>query len=206
VGSENNGVPSIAPQHFGEGESASPVASDVNGAAPVDAPFEPRRDGAQLQGPQAQGAPGEGGRRKRRRRRRGRGQRDGQAFGVNDAPHLEGDHADTSANENDAFEDSASHSDNTHEDIGANLDAPSVTPNAPSAPEWSLAAQPAPERHAAPAVEKIEVAATSHRVASVEETPAVVPAPVAAVQTAAANAPEQPTRKGWWQRPFRLRD
>ena len=211
VGSENNGAPSIAPQHFGEGENASPVASEMNGAAPVDAPFEPHRDGAQLQGPQsqgqlAQGAPGEGGRRKRRRRRRGRGQRDGQAFGVNDAPHLEGAHADTSANENEAFEDDASHSDNAHEDVGVNLDAPSVTPNAPSAPVWSLAAQPTPERHAAPVVEKIEVAATSHRVAAVEETLAAAPAPVATTQIAATQAPEQPTRKGWWQRPFRLRD
>jgi ribonuclease E len=205
--SENGGVPAIAPQHFEEGENGSSPASDLNGVALGNAPFEPRRDGAQLQGPQsqgnlAQGAPGEGGRRKRRRRRRGRGPRDGQPFSVNDGgpERLESGSADADNEHEDAMEHAAPR-ESAHTEIAAGIDAPFVTPNAPSAPVWSLAAQHAPERHSAPVETKIE--ARPHAPNAIEEAASVS---VSAPESVAPQAPDQPAKKGWWQRPFRLRD
>jgi ribonuclease E len=207
---ENGGAIAIAPQHFAEGEFASPAAGDLNGVAVVDAPHEPRSDGAQLQGPQAQGALGEGGRRKRRRRRRGRGPREDQPFGVNDGgpERLESGPADASAESHDTLEET--HRENTHEEIGVGINAPIVTPNAPSAPVWSFAAQHAPEQASASAEAKIKaepmITAASNGAKAIEEASVVEPAPVAAPEIVAPRAPEEPARKGWWQRPFRLRD
>ncbi len=204
--SENGGAP--VPQQFAEGESATLPANDFNGAGAM--PQEPRRDGAQLQGPQPLGAQspgnlGEGGRRKRRRRRRGRGPREGQSFegqpfSVNDggAQRLESGPADGTAESRDMFEETDAHRENAHEDVGAAINAPIVTPNAPSAPVWSLG-------HATehtPVETKIEVASNGAK--AIEEAPA--PISVAASETVAPQAPDQPTKKGWWQRPFRLRD
>jgi len=104
------------------------------------------------------------------------------------------------------IEEHAPHRESVHEEVGIN--APSVTPNAPSAPVWSLAAQHAPEPSFAPAEAKIEAVplapSSSNGTKAIEE--AAVVEPVAAPETTATTAPEQSTRKGWWQRPFRLRD
>ena len=215
VGAENSGTPSIAPQHFGEGENGSPDAGDLNGSSQLGVPLEPRHDGQQLQGPQAQGAQapgnmGEGGRRKRRRRRRGRGQREGQSFNVNDggAERLESGPADAAPQSHEAFEESPVHGEVAQ--VEAGIDAPIVTPNAPSAPVWSLATHPAPEHHPAPVERKIEVApvaaTTSEATTAIHEKLPIEPVPGSTPKSVAAQAAEQPTRKGWWQRPFRLRD
>ena len=213
---ENGATPAIALQQFGEGEFAPPAGSDLNGPALTDALHEPRPDGAQLQGPQsqshlAQGAPGEGGRRKRRRRRRGRGPREGQPFNVNDGgpDRLESGSVNVSGENQATFEENATHPEPAHEDIGVGINAPIVTPNAPSAPVWSLAAQHAPERATMPAEKTIEV--RSHPAKMMDDVPVVEAAPMTSqetvtAETAAPQTPGQPAKKGWWQRPFRLRD
>lgn len=118
------------------------------------------------------------------------------------AERLESGPDEAGAESHHAFEETESHRETSHEEIGAGINAPIVTPNAPSAPEWSLAAQHTPEHHAAPAEAKGEV----HTTVAVEEPRVVKSAPVVAPEPTAANVPEQSTRKGWWQRPFRLRD
>jgi ribonuclease E len=212
---DNGGAPAIAPRQLAEGESAPPAGSDLNGAALADALHEPRQDGAQLQGPQSQGhlvqgAPGEGGRRKRRRRRRGRGPREGQPFSVNDGgpERLESGPANGSIEHQDAIERAAPH-EHAQEEIGSAINAPIVTPNAPSAPVWSLAAQHASEQAPVPVEQKFET--QSNGAKAIEDAPAVEAAPVVARETAIAEsvaprAADQPAKKGWWQRPFRLRD
>lgn len=128
------------------------------------------------------------------------------------APRLEG--ADTSLDANsdtqDMFEENAPQQERAHEETG--IDAPIVMPNTPSAPVWSLAAQHAPEQPVVHVETKTE--ATSHSAGSsngakpIQEASAIEQTPAAVVQPeqAAAAVPEQPARKGWWQRPFKLRD
>jgi ribonuclease E len=203
---DNGGAPAIAPRQLAEGESAPPAGSDLNGAALADALHEPRQDGAQLQGPQsqghlAQGAPGEGGRRKRRRRRRGRGPREGQPFSVNDGgpERLESGPANGSIEYQDAIEHAAPH-EHAQEEIGSAINAPIVTPNAPSAPVWSLAAQHAPEQSSVET--KVAIPPSSNGAKAIMDRPVAEAAP----ETVAPRASDQPAKKGWWQRPFRLRD
>ena len=203
IAPENGGAPVIVPQQFADGEISS--GPDLNGVAVAGAPQEPRRDGAQLQGPQPQGAQGEGGRRRRRRRRRGRGPREGQPLGPNDinAPRLEA--GDANDDGHDAFDENAPHHESAKEEVGTGYSAPIVTPNAPSAPVWSLASQHASEQPPAHVEAKIEAAPPpSSNGAKVDEEAASIE--TAPAQVGASDATGQPTRKGWWQRPFRLRD
>jgi ribonuclease E len=219
---ENGGAPVNAPQQFSEGGFAAPAGSDLNSAALLDALHEPRQDGAQLQGPQSQSAQspgtlGEGGRRKRRRRRRGRGPREGQpvegqssegqSFNVNDAGPERLESGPANSAHQDTIEHAASH-ETAHEVIGSGINAPIVTPNAPSAPVWSLA-QHTPEQTSAPIERKIEAPSNGAKAlegASVAEVAPIASRETLTPQAVAPQATDQPAKKGWWQRPFRLRD
>ena len=89
------------------------------------------------------------------------------------------------------------------------------TVNAPSEPVWSLAvdvvpAPPAPTTMASQPVSERIAEPEAQAVALVPETPPAaetVPAPqpvaVETTRQAEPSAPPGPTRKGWWQRPFR---
>jgi hypothetical protein len=130
---------------------------------------------------------------------------------VNDggAERLESGSVDGSGENQATFEESAPHHEPAHEDIGVGINAPIVTPNAPSAPVWSLAAQHAPEHATTPPDKKIEV--PSQPAQTMDDAAIVEAAPIAsretvAAETAAPQTPEQSAKKGWWQRPFRLRD
>jgi hypothetical protein len=102
------------------------------------------------------------------------------------------------------------------------LSAPAdfVTPNTPSEPVWSLHPKEAREHEPVPSVPTREVppaivASSGNKEwnSPREEMP---PAPrekaIAGTarepspESAALNEPSQPARKGWWQRPFKLRD
>jgi hypothetical protein len=105
----------------------------------------------------------------------------------------------------DAFDENAPHHESPKEEVGTGYSAPVVTPNAPSAPVWSLASQHAPEQPPAHVEAKIEAAPPpSSNGAKVDEEAASIE--TAPAQVGASDATGQPTRKGWWQRPFRLRD
>jgi ribonuclease E len=150
-------------------------------------------------------APGEvGGKRRRRRRRRGRrGPREGQMYSSNDGVPVS-----ASAHDHDAER--------------PMLEAPAdvVAPNTPSAPVWSLHPDE-PREHAAahtePLVATPAPVLTSQRndawSAPRETAPSaplhetiVEPTKVPTPETIAEKELSQPTRKGWWQRPFKLRD
>ena len=105
----------------------------------------------------------------------------------------------------DAFDENAPHHESAKEEVGTGYSAPVVTPNAPSAPVWSLASQHASEQPPAHVEAKIEAAPPpSSNGAKVDEEAASIE--TAPAQVGASDATGQPTRKGWWQRPFRLRD
>jgi ribonuclease E len=196
--SEHGSAPVTGVQNFASSEPALP-SGDLNGVGAGAAPQEFRRDGVQTQG-----VPGEGGRRKRRRRRRGRGPREG--MGANDSgAHVEG--APVDAHGADAKPEFAAHRGDVRDEIG--IDAPIVSPNAPSAPVWSLATQHAPEPSTAAVPHaKMDVVPSGPTASNgaQADTPKPETPRVAAAETLSPDAPEQPVRKGWWQRPFRLRD
>ncbi len=151
-------------------------------------------------------AAGEGGRRRRRRRRRGRrGPRDGQTLGPAD-----GVPADGSVNDHNAEAPML--------DQPRSTPADGMTPNAPSAPVWSLSPDAAhqhapvahePARDVAPAVMS-SPRSEEWQAPREESAPRVEAIPEAAKEPSpepvASNEPAQPSRKGWWQRPFKLRD
>ena len=112
-----------------------------------------------------EGAPGEGLRKRRRRRRGRRGRRDDQPFGAQNPAN--GASGDTGFAETGT----SAPSPGNDQSIIAQEAAPRVTPNAESAPVWSLGGSntPAPEKPT-------------------------------------TSAPEQPVRKGWWQRTFASKD
>jgi ribonuclease E len=139
-----------------------------------------------------------GGRKRRRRRRRGRrgGQREngGPAHaGPGDA--IEGVPVDLSVQDNES---------------DAALDAPALAAplNSPSAPVWSLTPETQraePERDRTVAVTRIDLPEPV-RAEPVDAASAIAAEAVPSEAPARAGEPEGPTRKGWWQRPFRLRE
>jgi ribonuclease E len=167
--------------------------SDVPDTTPgaYERPVEARSEFQHANGNPQQGAvprdgvPGENGghRKRRRRRRRGRGGRPDGMPGAETANGLEGVRVGPSAQESQA--------DNSHEaqhhEGGIKVLVPSgvtATPNAESAPVWSLTPERPRERAESRASER-----------------AAVPEPVAPVSV--PQAPAAPPRKGWWQRTFK---
>ena len=160
----------------------------------------------------AQGSEGSEGKRRRRRRRGRRGRRgdgghreEGHMNGAGEA--LEGVPVDASVQARE-------------EEVGGGTAIESIyaevpTVNAPSEPVWSLAvdvvpAPPAPTTMASQPVSERIAEPEAQAVALVPETPPAaetVPAPqpvaVETTRQAEPSAPPGPTRKGWWQRPFR---
>jgi ribonuclease E len=148
---------------------------------------------------------GEGGvRRKRRRRRRGRrGSQEGTvANGTNGSLNT----AESAADHDGllALDSDEGSSVEVEESVGA--DVPHAEPNAPSEPVWSLSLdvpKPAPE---ARVVEPVEHTASfthqdtvqKHAHDAKPENPPVKERPTT------PKEPQQPARKGWWQRPFKL--
>ena len=153
---------------------------------------EPAREGQQMpqqaaapmqqqQGQPQQGQqfpPGEGGGRRRRRRRgrRGRG-RHGEGFQGQPGQQNYGQQGGGQQNQQ-----------GVHTARGEDHKAEPVAPNAPSAPQWSLAGEAHEPRHehAAPRDHKPE------------------PKPERAPEPAPAAATSAESRKGWWQRNFKL--
>jgi ribonuclease E len=156
--------------------------------------------GEQPQGAALNGEGGEGGVRKRRRRRR-RGRRGGQREGgpnyVGSGDGLEGVPVDASVQDGDV--------------IGGDASDTSVTSpalNAPSAPLWSLSSG-TDMREEPAAIARIDIPASVAE-ESVDAAPAItaeaVRAQISQAETPPTNEPQSPARKGWWQRPFRLRE
>jgi ribonuclease E len=138
------------------------------------------------------------GRRKRRRRRRGR--RPPTETSAN--PSVQASLEDAFAAPTDALP-APSASGNTHHPLTTHEPQP-IAPNAPSEPVWSFSSEvttPEPRlREERPLPESTTVE-TAKPAAMAEATPAPsVEPPVARPE------PEQPPRKGWWQRPFRSRE
>jgi ribonuclease E len=153
-------------------------------------------------------------RRKRRRRRRGRrSQREDMPVTAN----VEGSAIPTHASAGTGDEELGTE----HADLSIAAPHEAATlPNAPSEPVWSLSPEPTHDETPSFA-EPAKVAARPHSVADeiaadhkldasaaidVEQSPAV---PIGTAQDADSEPHEtasQEPRKGWWQRPFRLRD
>jgi hypothetical protein len=73
---------------------------------------------------------------------------------------------------------------------------------------WSLA-QHTPEQTSAPIERKIEAPSNGAKAlegASVAEVAPIASRETLTPQAVAPQATDQPAKKGWWQRPFRLRD
>ena len=166
----------------------------------------PTPDGANTQA----GQPENGAPRKRRRRRRGRrGSRDGAPASNGAMPSGE----DGAVPVHDQFEaETAEASQLEFPEVVNEIDR--VVPNAPSEPVWSLAhehQQPGPvvpvvesvALHTPPVEEPaaadVAVETISHHAEPEMAAPPPAPAP-------RRDEPEQPPRKGWWQRPFRPRE
>jgi ribonuclease E len=180
------GAPQTVPQQAAEEDEAAEFDGEEGDEDRGEAPVTERAENGA-----AAGQPGEGGgRRRRRRRRRGRrGSREGGNYqGSNES--LEGVPVDASVQDNEAGE---------AEDHVAAPEPVVATPNSPSEPVWSLAPEPVREHREEPAAVKAP---------SVEEEPVAAVAGSVAETPAAADpdAPQAPARKGWWQRPFRLRE
>jgi ribonuclease E len=155
--------------------------------------------------------PGETSGRKRRRRRRGRrGPRDGQ----NPAQAMNGP---VSPNE-DTSPPGKPHGAPSASVENAVVELPSVIPNAPSDPVWSLSPEadvPEPEHHNrhvdhSSATDSVGARPTNFDgvsgspVETAEEKESVAEADIRVPQE--TRGPAQPPRRGWWQRPFRARD
>jgi len=141
-----------------------------------------------------------GGRRRRRRRRRGRrgGQREGgPAYAGGDG--LEGVPVDASVQEHDS---GMTVVDSVEAPVAASI------VNAPSAPVWSLASEDT-SRDAPGVVAPLDIPpAVSDE--PIDAAPAItaeaVRTEIAAAEQEHTDEAAAPARKGWWQRPFRLRE
>ncbi|HTW35050.1 MAG TPA: ribonuclease E/G [Rhizomicrobium sp.] len=150
--------------------------------------------------PQGAAPNGEGGRRRRRRRRRGRrgGQREGgNPNFVGSGDGIEGVPVDASTQDGDV----------TGGDVS---DTSVISPalNAPSAPLWSLASEKRQEMREEP-IARIDIDVPANVADEpVDAAPAITAEAVRAQISEAprADEPQTPARKGWWQRPFRLRE
>jgi ribonuclease E len=149
-------------------------------------------------------APGTGSSRRRRRRRRGpRENNAGSPMPSGDAPRAEHgasqSHSRTGGDSNGYAREPLT--------IAPPLSPePAVAPNAPSAPVWSfshdVASRPSPVAHKpveTPAPQAMEAAKPVPFAAKEPEIETPPP-------SNESNEPAQPQRKGWWQRPFRVRD
>jgi ribonuclease E len=184
--------------------------------APPDAPQEPARESATPATPQANGngsshGSQQGSTGSKRRRRRRRGPRDhvpGQA-----PAHMPGERIDDHAPRS-SFAGAETRPEFERRPAEApreRVEIPIVTPNAPSEPVWSFTHEPAAStREAAPAasVERPSPPPQAPPQPQAEHAPEPsFAAPAPAQSDAEPPAPsDQPQRKGWWQRPFRIRD
>jgi ribonuclease E len=185
--------------------------------ATPEAPQQPARESAVSTPPQANGnGPSHGSQQgstgPKRRRRRRRGPRDhvpGQA-----PAQMQGERAgETSPRP--PFEKTDATPEFERRPVEApreRVEIPIVTPNAPSEPVWSLSHEPArPPRQAAPGA-SLERPSPPPQAAPPQRQAERAPEPSFAPPTPAQSEPEpqaagdQPQRKGWWQRPFRIRD
>jgi ribonuclease E len=170
------------------------------------APVPPQSNGNGS--PQGQQQPGSGSPKRRRRRRRGpRDHAPGQT-----PTQTHGDHAEEASHRSPPGEPDAPPGFHRRpvEAPRERVDIPIVTPNAPSAPVWSFTHEPAaPPREPAP-METVERSSTPSQLAppQVERVPEPSFAASAPPQSEGEPpaASDQPQRKGWWQRPFRIRD
>jgi hypothetical protein len=97
--------------------------------------------------------------------------------------------------------------------IGGDASDTSVTSpalNAPSAPLWSLSSG-TDMREEPAAIARIDIdIPASVAEESIDAAPAItaeaVRAQISQAETPPTNEPQSPARKGWWQRPFRLRE
>ncbi|HEY2071337.1 MAG TPA: ribonuclease E/G [Rhizomicrobium sp.] len=193
-------------QQFFEPQQNAPIVVDrfgYNDDIPDTTPIDP----SVMQGvgmpasPQEIGEPGghppqqdgEGGRR-RRRRRRGRRRDGSERFGDPASANLEGVPVDGSVRD-DGEEITGTADDGVEADavVTRLAETAAVTPNAESAPVWSLTGEAAQ-----PAARKPEPIAR----AVPEPKPVAALEPVATAESASDESP-QPARKGWWQRAFK---
>ena len=95
--------------------------------------------------------------------------------------------------------------------VGDATDVSVIPPalNAPSAPVWSLASGGA-QRDEPAAITRVEIEIPAVPDEPIDAAPAItaeaVRAEIAQTETPRADEPQAPARKGWWQRPFRLRE
>jgi ribonuclease E len=202
-----------APQQGGQPGSQQPAPASYQTVEAQDAPDaegddeEDEHPGTAEQGEthgeqQAGAAPnGEGGGRRRRRRRR-RGRRGGQRENGGPAHQgdaIEGVPVDMSVREGDG---------DVSFDVASEAPALTAPLNSPSAPVWSLASETPreePQRDETVAITRIDLPG---RIADepIDAAPGIAAEAVPSQAPARPGEPEAPTRKGWWQRPFRLRE
>jgi ribonuclease E len=175
-------------------EHVAPEEMNANG---VSSPAELAPVGETAAGGEA------GASRKRRRRRRGRrGGRENGAAAPSDS--AEGEHDGGDEIEDNRTEIGAVDADSRTSLDTPHLPAPSVIPNAPSEPVWSLTSEdhrPAAPAAVSPTAEpERETVATLAAETRDEEPTGTVPS---AEPPRSPEEPAGPPRKGWWQRPFR---
>jgi ribonuclease E len=182
---------------MGSAENETEGAEEDEAEEGSDEPSSERADnGANLAHPGEAQAGEDGARRKRRRRRRGRrGPREGNQ--ANGSTLLEGVPVDATVRDADAPLESIPFE-----------DTPIAIPvaNAPSEPVWSLFSEPPRER--APIADAIVTHRAAPEPPAETITPATEPVQTESAKPAPTEAsdPDAPSRKGWWQRPFRIRD
>jgi ribonuclease E len=200
------GQPNPAPANLQQSETHEASEADGEGDDEEDDHDQAEgQNGEHHEQPQGAAPNGEGGVRKRRRRRR-RGRRGGQREGgnpnyVGSGDGLEGAPIDASAQNGDSPV------------IGGDASDTSVispAPNAPSAPVWSLSAETREQPREEP-IARIDInippdVANESVDAASALTAEAVRAQIAEPETPRADEPQAPSRKGWWQRPFRSRE
>jgi ribonuclease E len=181
-------MPEVPQQSVGEDLAPIPPQSNGNGS------------------PQGQQQPGSGSPKRRRRRRRGpRDHAPGQA-----PAQAHGDHVEEASHRSPPREPGAQPAFQRRpaEAPRERVDVPIVTPNAPSAPVWSFTHEPAASTREAAPVATVARPSPPPQAAPPQQQVERVPEPSFATPSEGEPpAPsDQPQRKGWWQRPFRIRD
>ncbi len=197
------GQPPLAPASFHPSETHDGAETEGEGDDEEDDDHAEGQQGEHQEQPQGAAPNGEGGVRKRRRRRR-RGRRGGQREGgnpnyVGSGDGLEGVPVDASVQDGDVIGGDAS-------------DTSVISPalNAPSEPLWSLSSGTREDIRDEPvAIARIDIpsaVADETGDAAPAITAEAVRAQISQAETPSVGESQTPARKGWWQRPFRLRE
>lgn len=198
------GQPNSAPANLQQSETHEASEADGEGDDEEDDHDHAEgQNGEHHEQPQGAAPNGEGGRKRRRRRRRGRrgGQREGGNPNYVGSGDGEGAPIDASLQNGDGPV------------IGGDASDTSVispAPNAPSAPVWSLSAETHQEPREEP-IARVDInippdVANEFVDAASAITAEAVRAQIAEPAAPHADEPQAPSRKGWWQRPFRSRE